>query len=49
MKFAVGDKVIEKSLLRARTSFPVYQVVGILDGALLAKFWGDGFDGKIDS
>jgi hypothetical protein len=48
MKFAVGDKVVEKSLIRARTSFPVYQIVGLLDGCLLAKFWGDGFDGEIE-
>jgi hypothetical protein len=48
MKFAVGDKVIEKARIMARASFPVYQVVGVLDGALLAKFWGDGFDGEIE-
>ena len=47
MKFKVGDKVVDKSLLRARTSYPVYQVVSFLGSDVLTKFWGDGFDGEI--
>lgn len=47
MKFSIGDKIVERSLIRAHTSYPVYQVVGILDGNVLATHWGDGFDGEL--
>lgn len=46
MKFVVGDKAVEKALVRAHTGYPVYKIVGTLDGALLAKYWGNGFQGE---
>lgn len=47
MKFAIGDKVIQKDLVAAHSSYPVLQVVGILDGVLLTMNWGDGFGGEL--
>ncbi len=47
MKFAIGDKAVEKSNVRAHTNYLVYMVVGILDGAYLVKFWGDGFGDEV--
>lgn len=47
MKFAIGDKVIEKAYIYTHTSYPVQQVVGVLDDALLLTPWGDGFAGEL--
>lgn len=49
MKFAIGDKVVEKQNThnRAHSSYPVSQVAGVLNGALLLIPWGDGFDGEL--
>lgn len=47
MKFAVGDKAVDKTVIKPRTSFPVMEVVGVLGDALLLQFWGDGFSGEI--
>lgn len=47
MKFSIGDKVIEKTSLHAHTNYCLYEVVSHLDGALLVKFWGDGFGGEL--
>ena len=47
MKFAVGDKVVEKAHLRAHTNWLIHKVVAILDGVYLTEFWGDGFAKEI--
>lgn len=47
MKFKVGDKAVDKTVIKPRTSFPVMEVVGVLGDALLLQFWGDGYDGEI--
>jgi hypothetical protein len=48
MKFAIGDKVVDKTTVKAFTSHSVYEVVGVLDDSLLLKHWGDCFDGVLD-
>lgn len=47
MKFAIGDKAVEKSQLRAHTSYNVMEVVGTLNGDLLLQHFGFAFDGEI--
>lgn len=47
MKFAIGDKVIQKSSVRAHTNYPVDIVVGFLGDAVLTMGWGDGFGSEI--
>jgi len=47
MKFAIGDKVIQKSSVRAHTNYPVDVVVGFLEDAVLTMGWGDGFGSEI--
>jgi hypothetical protein len=47
MKFAIGDKVIHKSSVRAHTNYPVDIVVGFLGDAVLTMGWGDGFGSEI--
>lgn len=47
MKFSIGDKVVEKTSLRAHTNYSVSQVVGFLNEAVLITGWGDGFDGEL--
>ncbi len=47
MKFSIGDKVIEKKLVAAHTSYPVNKVVGVLDGDLLVEGWGFGFKDEL--
>lgn len=46
-KFNVGDKVIEKTSLRAHTNYPVKEVVAYLGDAVLAIGWGDGFGDEL--
>ena len=47
MKFAIGDKVVEKKNVGAHSSYPVSQVAGLLNGALLLTPWGDGYNGEL--
>lgn len=47
MKFSVGDLVIEKAHIRARTSYNVSKVIAYLDGALLLEHYGHAYDGEI--
>lgn len=47
MKFAIGDKAIDKKLVHAHTSYHVMEVVGVLDGDLLLRSWGFGFNGEL--
>lgn len=47
MKFSIGDKVIEKKLVVAHTSYPVNQVVGFLNGDILVEGWGFGFKDEL--
>lgn len=47
MKFAIGDKVIEKKDIRPHTSYPVDIVVGFLDDSILTTAWGDGYGDEI--
>jgi hypothetical protein len=47
MKFSIGDKVIEKKLVQAHTSYPVNKVVGFLDRDLLVEGWGFGFKDEL--
>ena len=48
MKFAVGDQVVEKSKLHARTSYTVDKVVGTLGDSVLVTHYGFAFDGEIN-
>jgi uncharacterized protein YhaN len=47
MKFAIGDKVVEKKHLRPHTNYPVDEVVGFLGDHVLATGWGDGFGNEL--
>lgn len=47
MKFAIGDKVVQKSSVRAHINYPVDIVVGFLGDAVLTMGWGDGFGDEI--
>lgn len=47
MKFTVGSKVVEKTHLRAHTSYNIMEVVGTLGDDLLTKHFGFAFDGEV--
>lgn len=47
MKFAIGDRVVEKKDIRAHTSYNVQKVSAHLDGFLLLEHWGHGYDGEL--
>lgn len=47
MKFSVGDLVVEKTDIKAHTSYNTQKVVGIFEGALLLEHHGFAFDGEI--
>jgi hypothetical protein len=48
MKFSIGDKAIQKKDIHANSSFPVYQVIGILNGDLLMTHWGSGYGEELN-
>jgi hypothetical protein len=47
MKFAVGSFVVEKSSIRAHTSYNIQKVVAHHEGSLLVEHHGFGFDSEI--
>jgi hypothetical protein len=47
MKFSLGDKVIEKTSIRAHTNYTVSVVVAFLKEDVLTMMWGDGFGAEL--
>lgn len=49
MKFSIGDQVVEKSSLRAHTTYNVMKVVVILGDSFVLEHYGYGFDGEVNT
>lgn len=49
MKFSIGDKVVEKKMVKPLSSYPVLKIVGTLNGVLLLTNYGSGYDGEVHS
>jgi hypothetical protein len=48
MKFAIGDKVVEKKSIHPHTSFGVMVVAAFFEDSYLLKYYGNSYEGHID-